>query len=373
MRKVIRLLIVDDNPADYNLLRRNAEKGLRYVASVQAQHVECEKDCFELLETFEFDCVFLDYQLGSENGLDVLRKMRDRSLSIPVIMLTGEGDETVAVTAMKMGASDYIVKENATSDTIGLAVGSAIEKADLYAKLKDKQTELEHFAYTAAHDIKSPLAVINQTAQLILEKAAEHDDKELMEWSRTLGDVSEGVADFVTELLDYAKVGRSCQRFEEVDLKDIVKKTIRNLAVMIEENDAIVEFDERLPVINGDPVALLQFFQNLIANGIKFRKPDVRPMVRVFCRELDENEGQFDYKICVADNGVGIDEKNHKKIFSPLVRLQRTEKVEGSGLGLSIAKKIAEQHKSEIWVESSIGEGATICILVHNDPDKAQN
>ena len=369
MRKLIKLLIVDDNPADYNLIRRKAESGLRTRSKVHCHHGEDSDACLQALRSQEFHCIILDYLLGAENGIDVLKKILKAKFDIPVVMMTGEGDESVAVEAMKLGAFDYLIKQEATDDGIALAVNNAIAKADLKRSLRDKQRELEDFAYTAAHDIKSPLATINQTSQLLKLRADELNDPEVMNHAEVLFSVSKNLASFVTELLEYAKVGRLDRKFKTLNLRDIIDKALVNLETVIKNEGVAIEIDANLPVIKGDEIALMQFFQNLISNGIKFKKPGVPPVIKIYSRELNKSELGYDFKICVRDNGIGIAPEHQKRIFSPLVRLHSNDEFEGSGLGLAISKKIISQHLGDLWIESVPGESTTVCVLLKSNPN----
>ena len=154
------ILVIDDNPADAGLLRRLLGK----IGDFEVDFLHClnEADGKKLLGAADIDCLFLDYHLGKVCGLDVLASIRELQFDLPVIMLTGAGDESVAVEAMKRGAQDYLVKdvmvrEAVTPKGIHRAITNAIEKVSLERQLRESRRELQEFTSVVAHDLKSPM------------------------------------------------------------------------------------------------------------------------------------------------------------------------------------------------------------------------
>jgi len=369
MDRKIELLVVDDNPADFHLIRRKVLKALSHKWDISLDHVEDFESCLQSLELKPYHCIILDYMLGAENGISLLKKIKPIANDTPVIFLTGEGDESVAVSALKAGASDYLVKADTTSESIGMAVINAIRKSELQKKLNDKQRELEDFAYTAAHDIKSPLATINQLSQLLKLRAEDLKDVEVNKYSDSLIGVSRNIIDFVNELLNYAKSGRLDRSLEDVDITTAVEKALDNLKTLIHQTHADVNVAPDLSTIKADQMALMQLFQNIIQNSIKYRHPSRNPKITISLGAVEKRgELNFDVKVLITDNGIGIPLKEHNRIFSPLVRVKGGNEVEGSGLGLAIARKIVDQHRGEIFIESSNIEGTTVAILFKRDP-----
>jgi light-regulated signal transduction histidine kinase (bacteriophytochrome) len=273
------------------------------------------------------------------------------------------------VSALKAGASDYLVKADTTSESIGLAVIDAIRISELQRKLHDKQRELEDFAYTAAHDIKSPLATINQLSQLLKLRAEDLNDAEVTKYSDSLICVSKNIIEFVNELLNYAKSGRNDRILEDTNISTAIAKALDNLKTLIEKTQADIKVEPDLATVKADRMALMQLFQNIIQNSIKYRHPDRTPKISITLGTTDKRgEVNDDVKILIADNGIGIPQKEHYRIFSPLVRVKSGTDIEGSGLGLAIARKIVDQHHGEIFVESSNNEGTIVAILFKRDP-----
>ncbi len=369
MDRKIELLVVDDNPADFHLIRRKVLKALSHKWDISLDHAEDFEECLKALKKKTYHCIILDYMLGAENGISLLKKIKPIANETPVIFLTGEGDESVAVSALKAGASDYLVKSDTTSESVGIAVINAIRNSELQKKLNDKQRELEDFAYTAAHDIKSPLATINQLSQLLKLRAEDLKDGEISKYSDSLIGVSRNIIDFVNELLNYAKSGRLERALEDVKISTAVEKALDNLRTLIHQTNSDTKVDTDLTTIKADQMALMQLFQNIIQNSIKYRHPDRSPKITISLGQTDKkDEVNYDIKVLITDNGVGIPQKEHNRIFSPLVRVKSGNEVEGSGLGLAIARKIVDQHRGEIFIESSNHEGTTVAILFKRDP-----
>ena len=156
----------------------------------------------------------------------------------------------------------------------------------------------------------------------------------------------------IDQLLSYSRLGAKRTPFEPVNCQQLYTAVVANLKVAIEESGAVLTNDP-LPTVMGDSVQLMQLFQNLLANAIKFRGKN-RPRIHVTAN-LSEGEWRF----AVRDNGIGIDPKHFDRLFVIFQRLHRRDEYPGTGIGLAICKKIVERHGGHIWVESKPGEGST--------------
>ena len=223
-------------------------------------------------------------------------------------------------------------------------------------------TELEQFSYVASHDLKEPLRMISSFAQLLEKRYKDKLDDDANDF---IGFITEGVVrmqDLINNLLDYSKIGKLNREFEKIDLNDVLKDVIDNLRRIINETNAEIIFDS-LPNIYGDKYQLLQVFQNLILNAIKFRGIDF-PLISISVHP----EGKH-WVFSISDNGIGIDSKDFERIFIIFKRLNRTGKYEGTGIGLAICKKIIEYHRGKIWVESEVGKGSTFNFSIPKEID----
>jgi signal transduction histidine kinase len=218
--------------------------------------------------------------------------------------------------------------------------------------LARSNAELEQFAYVAAHDLKEPLVVaggyINRLRRLYEDKL----DSNAGRFVEVTSDAITRMEALINALLAYARVGRKAEDLRVADYNEIVECAIANLRVEIEKNRATVTHDQ-LPALLTDRIQVIQLFQNLIGNGIKFRREEP-PCVHVSA-EHKETEWVFS----VSDNGIGIDSKHAASIFDIFHRLHDSSKYPGNGIGLATCKKIVENHGGRIWVESCPGKGST--------------
>lgn len=346
-------LVIDDNPADLRLIRYRLQK-----AESPKYHVvegSSRGDCLRLLAEMRFDCLLLDFYLGSDNGLEILHEVRASGNDVAVVMLTGNGNESLAVELMKAGAQDYMNKENATEAALTRAIANATQKVALQRQLKEKQEELEQFAYVASHDLRSPLCKIAMFSGFLEEECGDTLSGECREYLDIIHRNTQRMERLIESLLEYSKSGRANRELEPVDLNFVVDYARSNLECPIREADACIHVD-RLPTIHGHDQALVQLFQNLIGNAVKYRG-EAAPIVKVWSAEGDEHCDVF-----VRDNGIGIPHDCRESIFEPFKRLHAATTYEGSGIGLATCQRIVEQHGGEITVESAPGHGSTFQI-----------
>ena len=238
--------------------------------------------------------------------------------------------------------------------------------ANKNAQLLQVNEELRQFAYVASHDLKEPLRMIGSYTQLIFRRHKDVFDKESTTFFNF---VSEGVTRMNTlldALLRYATIGKSEEDFEWLELKDAVELAVINLRVRVEETGAEIQCDN-LPKLYSIKSLLIQLFQNLIANAIKFRKKDTIPVIKISTEENEEH-----HIIKVSDNGIGIAKEFQERIFIIFQRLHTRVEYQGAGIGLSICLKIVQRLGGKIWVESEVGEGATFCIGIPKPIEKVE-
>jgi signal transduction histidine kinase len=354
-KRSLTIVAVDDNPADFGILRRR----LLNVPSLDCDIIHCPTAAAvqEVLANERVDCLFLDYNLGAQTGLDVLSEIRASGNDVPVITLTGQGNEAVAVEAMKRGAQDYLAKAGLTPDALHLAINNALEKVALTRKLAETQDELKQFASTAAHDLKAPLRRIRQFCQRLQEKCQNKLDQEEYELLDFVVQNADQMHRLVESLLAYTRVGRSETPLKPVALSGVMQVVMANLEPLIEETRALVSVSS-MPEVLGDETVLIQLFQNLVNNALKFR--GIAPPVVQVHSQREESV----WHITVADNGIGIAPQYHEEIFAPFRRLHAASEYEGSGIGLATCRKIVEQHRGRIWVASNLGQGTTFHITL---------
>jgi PAS domain S-box-containing protein len=232
------------------------------------------------------------------------------------------------------------------------------ERERLLAELARSNTELEQFAYVASHDLQEPLRMVAGYVQLLEKKYKGALDETADKYIHFAADGAMRMQKLIEGLLAYSRVARRGQAFKPVDLNRVLGDALSNLAAVVREENTIITRAD-LPLITGDEIQLLQLFQNLIGNAIKFRNPNVRPEVHI-----SSKKEQQEWTFSIRDNGIGIEKKYLDQIFQIFQRLHTAAEYPGAGIGLAVCKRIVERHGGRIWVESMPGEGSTFFFTI---------
>ncbi len=240
---------------------------------------------------------------------------------------------------------------------------NAREEADnANRELEKKNKELEQFVYIASHDLREPLRTTTSFIQLFQKQYQSMLDQRGLQYLGFISQAADRMRTLIDDLLEYSKIGNH-RDLQEVNCDNVIREVLADLGTAIRESGAIVNAGV-LPVIQGYPTAIKQLFQNLLANGIKFRRPGIAPEISITATEVD-NKWQFAF----ADNGIGIAPQYRERIFVIFQRLHSRKEYEGSGIGLAHCRKIVELHKGKIWVESEPGAGTTFYFTLQADED----
>ncbi len=222
-------------------------------------------------------------------------------------------------------------------------------------QLQDALTEsnmaLEQFAYIASHDLQEPLRTVTAYAELLARRYQQQLDGEAEEFLNLIIKGTKRMSALVQNLLTYARVTTEVDRPSSYALDQDLETALTQLQQSIEESKATVTHDP-LPEIQVDQGQMVRLFQNLVGNALKYRKPDLPPIVHVSAQRRGS-----EWVITVEDNGIGFDPKYAKEIFSPFKRLHSQQEYEGTGVGLAICRRIVEGHGGRIWAESEQGQG----------------
>ncbi len=226
------------------------------------------------------------------------------------------------------------------------------EANDLLA-LKNK--ELDDFTYIVSHDLKEPLRGVKAFTKLLIEEYSGKVDKEGKEYLKTISESSSRMTNLIEDLLNLSRIGRIRNIEPGIDLNTLLSDVKKNLAYSLEEKKVDLKVSKNFPKVTCDRIRISEIFSNLISNAIKYSKKDVKPVIEI---------GYFDrgdtYEFYVKDNGIGIEKQYHDKVFQIFQRLHaKGSEYEGTGAGLTIVKKIVENHGGKIWVESEAGKGST--------------
>ena len=220
-------------------------------------------------------------------------------------------------------------------------------------ELENSNEDLKQFAYVASHDLKEPLRMIGSYTSLLKRRYSEHFDETADEFMGYIVDAVGRMETLLTDLLTYSRLNTQDVSHSWLETADVVDVTLANLRLKIQEQEVNIIYDpDRMPKIKAARTQMIQLFQNLISNAIKFTDKN-NPEVEINC----DHEGD-DYVFMIRDNGIGISKENLTKIFDMFRRLHSRQEYEGSGIGLSTCKKIVEKHQGRIWVESEEGVGS---------------
>lgn len=233
-------------------------------------------------------------------------------------------------------------------------------------KLKLANKELEQFAYLASHDLKAPLRTIGNYASLISRRYCGQLDLDGVSFLGFITEAAKHMNALLEDIFAYSNVGKGEILVEEVNLQEKLDLALRLLHETIEAKQAKVRYDQ-LPVVMGNPTQLYQVIQNLLDNALKFIPSDRQPELAIRFAE----EGDF-YRFSISDNGIGIHENKHDEVFTIFKRLHSSDAYKGTGIGLSICKKIVETHGGRIWVESDGTMGSVFHFTLKRNAEKSK-
>jgi len=345
---------VEDEPADVELaLRALRQAGFGATGDV----AQTPEEFTDLVRRNSCDVILADYKLPNWNGLESVEILRREGLDIPVMMVSGAIGELMAVECIKRGAADYVLKDHLAR--LPDCVRRAIREKKLRDENKRGQDELarsnrdlEQFAYVASHDLQEPLRMVSTYTQLLAERYKGKLDADADKYIHYAVDGALRMQVLVRDLLAFSRVGRQGTELAAIDCNSVMQTVLQNLEAAIKDSGAQVLY-QALPTVTADGSQLLQVLQNLIANAMKFHGKEP-PVIQISCEKKSR-----EWIFSVADNGIGIAPEHAETIFVIFKRLHTRSEYPGSGIGLSICKKIVEHHGGRIWVESSPGHGCT--------------
>jgi light-regulated signal transduction histidine kinase (bacteriophytochrome) len=218
--------------------------------------------------------------------------------------------------------------------------------------LERSNAELEQFAYVASHDLQEPLRMVGSYMELLARRFRDRIDETGREFIDFAIDGADRMKRLIQALLEYSRVESRGGDFAPTDCGRILEEALENLSLAIEETGAKITADP-LPVVIGDPTQLVQLLQNLVGNAVKFHG-EASPEIHVGARR---EGGQW--VLSVSDRGIGIEPEYFERIFIIFQRLHSAAQRPGTGIGLSICKKIVERHGGKMWLESEVGKGST--------------
>ncbi len=378
------ILIVDDQPNNLRLLSTtlsNAGYKVKNAISAQMALMGIQATLPEL--------ILLDIMMPDLNGYDLCQQLKasPETQNIPVIFLSALDDEDSKLKAFEFGGVDYITKPFQVQEVLARVKNQLtivrqqqklaqqnIQLQQLNVELARSNKDLEEFAYIASHDLRSPLQTMKAFAYLLEQKYQGLLDNKADRYITRIVQATNRMEQLIQDLLNYSRVGTNAIQFKQTDCNKVVAEVLINLQAAINISGAVITYD-KLPIVRGNATQLEQLFQNLISNGIKFRRPDIPVEVKISVEErkknvslssssIKESEESSEWVFGIHDNGIGIEPQYFDRIFQVFQRLHTIEEYPGTGIGLAIAKKIVDRHQGEIWLESSLDVGTTFYFTI---------
>ena len=389
MEETLKILVVDDDELD-----RIAIRSALTTAGVQMELSEVGdgNDAFSVLRSTAYDCVFLDYRLPDQDGLTLIQQLRSLEIKIPLIVLTGEGDEKITFQLLKAGATDYLSKSRISPETLSQVLRSAIRiyRAEMQVDLVNQQLRESHeqlicknqelerqqqqiqmqnfklleasrlkslFLATISHELRTPMNAIIGFSQILLRPKfgqLTHQQADMVE--RILNN-GKHLLMLLNEVLDFSKLegGRLDLKTEKFDVSKVINLVVGEMRSLAEAKNLslLVQTNLQNPLVFNDPVRVKQILINLLSNAIKFTESGE---IWVEVKELPANR----VVIIVQDTGIGIASKNFKHIFEAFRQVDQTitRKYPGTGLGLAVIDSLVRMMGGKIFLESKLGVGS---------------
>lgn len=378
------ILVVDDNPDMRDYLQRLLQPYYTVDMAANGQLA------LERIQQQVPELVISDVMMPEMDGVTLLHHLKgDPDTSgIPIILLSARAGEEAKIAGYDTGADDYLVKPFSAKELLA-RVRAQIRITRLHrhaveilqqsaqeleqkvdertAELLRKNNELEQFAYIASHDLQEPLRKIRTFSEL-LQKSMQGSGNQANHYFEKIQSSAARMTVLIKDVLEYSRLSDPDARFVNTDLQAILKSTLTDFELLIEQKGAVVQ-SANLPVVRGIPLQIQQLFTNLIGNSLKFCEKD--PLIKISAAavpvdELPEelaNDKAY-IKLIFQDNGIGFEQQFSDRIFTIFQRLNDKKAYAGTGIGLALCKKIAENHHGLIQAEGELGKGATFTVYL---------
>ncbi|MEC7522467.1 MAG: hybrid sensor histidine kinase/response regulator [Myxococcota bacterium] len=352
------ILLVEDSATQAAAVTIQLEE-----AGFVVHHRPTLRAALALLEEAAPDAVLLDLELPDASALSGLEQIVAAHRAIPVVVLTSEHGEELALRALARGAEDYLPKHEMTSSTLRRAIHYAIERHRTRNELDRLNRQKDHLMAVVAHDLRNPLGVMRGYADFLLSGVTGELEGEQEEIVQTMRKTASYMVGLVEDLLDLGRIQAGAMELEraETDLGALVREGVRLNAVVAREKQIgfETEVEAELPSISLDRHKVRQVLDNLLSNAVKFSHPESTVHVSL------SRDGEH-ARLTVSDQGVGMPARDLPKVFRPFERTgaRPTGGERSTGLGLAIVRNIVEAHGGRIWVESEEGRGSAFHVTL---------
>lgn len=360
-KPVINVLIIDDNQSDYRFTEQFLKK--IKLCDYNVEWISKFDDALSVLQKSQHDICLLDQNLGAKTGLQLMDQLKAYDFFYdrlpPIILLTGQGSLDIDMKAMQAGVMDYLLKDDISTDVLERAIRYAIQRRQVEKRLIRSNQELSRFASIASHDLQEPLRKVQAFGDMLLQDGGNTLTEQSQDCLTRMLKASKRMQDLIDAILHYSRVNTQGKPFETVDLGEIVQIVTELLEVQLNKTGGRIIVEGALPEIQADFAQIQRVFQNLIVNSLKFHKPGVPPVVKVYKQaELCDEE----VTIVVEDNGIGFDDKHNERIFEMFQRLHGRNGYEGTGVGLALCRRIIDRHGGTIAATGEPDGGAKFFI-----------
>ncbi|WP_425101568.1 sensor histidine kinase [Tropicibacter sp. S64] len=354
--QTISVLIVEDDDADRKWIRRLLSRTEYEVRIKDAVSVEQALD----FEEPDVHVVFLDHRLPGASGLDFIAQFRRTWPKAAIFFLTGQGDEELAKSAIKFGATDYAPKSNLNQNAIDRMLKNGLSQALAQWRLDEQRRDLATFTEVLVHDFQAPIRAAAYLAEQIEEDIEDGDMQEAREGLRMLRKSATQMQEMLRSLADHVRLDRD-EILSETTARDLIDRALTALDREIAESRAVVDVDSDAldrPIFCHPP-QIAQVLQNLVANAIKYRG-DNPPRIRLAAQFEEGNRALF----TVSDNGIGVPDDQKDRIFEPFKRVSTHNGISGTGLGLATCRKFVSRHGGAIWCADDPDAVTSICFRI---------
>lgn len=369
MEGTLRILILEDMEEDVELIKRTLKKsGLQF----EAKQVDTREDFIQALQEYHADLILSDHSLPQFDSVEALGLCKQIGSQVPFILVTGAVSEEFAVTCLKEGADDYVLKSNLArlpnailnslkqkrAERAKAEAAQALQSQN--AELMKINKELDSFVYSVSHNLRAPLMSV--LGLLDLAKHENHNSSASLDQYFMMMETSiHKLDETVKEILDYSRNARQNLTIEKIDLLKMIDEHFEKMKFMPGSGRISREviIDERCPLYS-DQYRLSVIFNNLISNAIKYHDSGKASAIIRIKGQIDQDYAVLTFE----DNGIGIEEKYLSRVFEMFFRA--TDKNKGAGLGLYIVKEAVDKLKGSVHIQSCIGKGTSFRIEVPN-------
>ena len=347
---IVRNNIMEEILQDPNTLYDNLEELMSVAPEYQPNGVSSREEVREKIKEFLDQKVsFSEFMIDKPDGTEI-------HLETSHLMVTIK-DKVYVVRNFK-----DITQRKKANDIIRRQIEDLNNKNRQLQKYIDSNLQLENFAYIASHDLKAPIRSVISFMQLLRKNVKDDIAPKNLKFVDIVLEASTNMQVLIDDLLAFSRINTKDVEIERLDLKKLLRGLLNELNSNIEEKKASINFQNIPDYINADFMRIKQVFQNLISNGMKFMEEGVKPVIDVSYIDQDEY-----HKFSVQDNGIGIEPDYLDQIFLMFKKLHSENKYQGTGIGLSICKKVIDQHHGNIWVESVLGKGSVFHFTLRKD------